>query len=76
MLFFGGNALSNHYMISSSVNKGKKSEKGTQDLKMDLGLSLNWAATAALLHQQGMKDGKLGCIPAESHSKHMFLLER
>lgn len=74
--FFGGNAFSNHCMISSSVNKSKKSEKGTQDLKMDLGLSLNWTATAALFHKQCMKDGKLGCIPGESQGKHMFLLER
>lgn len=50
-------------MISSSVNKGKKSEKGTQHLKMDLGFSLNWTGTAALLRGQTMKDRKLGCIP-------------
>lgn len=29
---------------------------------MDLGLSLNWIGTAALLHEQTMRDGKLGCI--------------
>lgn len=50
-------------MIPSNVNKDKKSEKGDQDLKMDLRFSLNWIGTAALLHEQGMKDGKLGCIP-------------
>lgn len=50
-------------MISNSDNKDKESEKGTQDLKTDLGLSLNWTGTAALLHEQTMRDGKPGCIP-------------